>query len=450
MLDSAGVFPEGFLWGAATAAYQVEGAAAEDGRCESIWDVFSRTPGRTVNGDTGDVAANHYHLLDVDLALMTELNLDAYRFSVSWSRIIDDDGAINRKGIDFYERLVDGLLDRGITPFLTLYHWDLPQRHELNGGWAQRDTAQHFADYTQVVHDTLHDRVHNWTTLNEPYCASLLGYGAGVHAPGVREPKKAAAAVHHLLLAHGLARSIIRDNVSVTFNLYPVDPVDPDDPADVDAARRVDGLQNRLWLDPVLCGKYPDDVLADLAPLGFAEHIRPGDLRLIGAPLDSLGVNYYTGHHVTGKPGGNTPEWIGSEHAHNVSRGLPTTAMGWEELPDGLFRVLHRLHQEYPRLPIHITENGAAYDDTVVDGRIDDHARRRYFEQHLGAVRDAIAAGVDVRGYFAWSLLDNFEWAEGYAKRFGIAHVDFDTFARTPKLSGRWYATVARANALPE
>ncbi|EWM19236.1 GH1 family beta-glucosidase [Kutzneria sp. 744] len=450
MLDSAGVFPEGFLWGAATAAYQVEGAAAEDGRCESIWDVFSRTPGRTVNGDTGDVAANHYHLLDVDLALMTELNLDAYRFSVSWPRIIDDDGAINRKGIDFYERLVDGLLDRGITPFLTLYHWDLPQRLEDRGGWANRDTAQHFADYAQVVHEALGDRVHNWTTLNEPYCASLLGYGAGVHAPGRREPKAAAAAVHHLLLAHGMARSIIRGDVGITLNLYPVQPVNPYDAQDIDAARRVDGLQNRLFLDPVLRGEYPADVLEDLAPLGFADHIRPGDLNLIGAPLDTLGVNYYTGHHVTGHVGDRTPEWIGSEHVHNVGRGLPTTAMGWEELPDGLFTVLNRLHDEYPRLPIHITENGAAYDDTVVDGRIDDHARRRYFEQHLGAVRDAIAAGVDVRGYFAWSLLDNFEWAEGYAKRFGIAHVDFDTFARTPKLSGRWYATVARANALPE
>ncbi|GAA3438293.1 GH1 family beta-glucosidase [Kutzneria kofuensis] len=445
------VFPEGFLWGAATAAYQVEGAAAEDGRCESVWDVFSRTPGRVAGGDTGDVAANHYHLLDVDLALMTELNLNAYRFSVSWPRVIDDDGAVNRKGIDFYERLVDGLLDRDITPFLTLYHWDLPQRLEDRGGWANRDTAQHFADYAQVVHDALGDRVQNWTTLNEPYCASLLGYGAGVHAPGRREPRAAAAAVHHLLLAHGLARSIIRSNVSITLNLYPVDPVNPDDPVDVDAARRVDGLQNRLFLDPVLCGRYPADVLADLEPLGFADHIRSGDLALIGAPLDSLGVNYYTGHHVTGQPGGTTPEWIGSEHAHNVSRNLPTTAMGWEELPEGLFTVLNRLHHEYPRLPIHITENGAAYDD-VADHRgfVDDPARQRYFEQHLRAVEKAIEAGVDVRGYFAWSLLDNFEWAEGYAKRFGIAHVDFDTFDRTPKLSGRWYATVARANALPE
>jgi beta-glucosidase len=445
------VFPEGFLWGAATAAYQVEGAAAEDGRSESVWDVFSRQPGRVVNGDNGDVAANHYHLLDVDLALMTELNLNAYRFSVSWPRIIDDDGVVNRKGLDFYERLVDGLLDRGIAPFLTLYHWDLPQRHEIRGGWANRDTAQHFADYAQVVHEALGDRVHNWTTLNEPYCASLLGYGAGVHAPGRREPAAAAAAVHHLLLAHGLARSIIRDNVGITLNLYPVTPVDPGDPRDVDAARRVDGLQNRLWLDPVLCGRYPDDVLADLAPLGFADHIRPGDLALIGARPDSLGVNYYTGHHVTGQPGGRTPEWIGSEHVHAVSRGLPTTAMGWEELPGGLFTVLNRLHAEYPRLPIHITENGAAYDDvTDANGFVEDYGRQRYFEQHLRAVSNAIDAGVDVRGYFAWSLLDNFEWAEGYAKRFGIAHVDFDTFVRTPKLSGRWYATVARANALPE
>ena len=453
MLDSAGVFPEGFLWGAATAAYQVEGAAAEDGRCESVWDVFCRMPGRIAGGDTGNLAANHYHLLDVDLALMTELNLNAYRFSVSWSRVVDDDGAVNRKGLDFYERLVDGLLDRGIMPFLTLYHWDLPQRHENRDGWANRDTAQHFADYAQVVHEALGDRVQNWTTLNEPYCASLLGYGAGVHAPGRLEPRAAAAAVHHLLLAHGLARSIIgdRSKVGITLNLYPVDPVNPDDPVDVDAARRVDGLQNRLFLDPVLRGAYPVDVLEDLDGLGFAEHILPGDLALIGAPLDTLGVNYYTGHHVTGRPGGRTPEWIGSEHVHNVSRGLPTTAMGWEELPAGLSRILNRLHAEYPRLPIHITENGAAYDDRPdADGFVEDHARQRYFEQHLRAVETAIAAGVDVRGYFAWSLLDNFEWAEGYAKRFGITHVDFDTFVRAPKLSGRWYATVAGANALPE
>jgi len=450
---SAGVFPEGFLWGAATAAYQVEGAAAEDGRCESVWDVFSRQPGRTANGDTGDVAADHYHLLDADLALMTELNLNAYRFSVSWPRIVDDDGVINRKGMDFYERLVDGLLERNIRPFLTLYHWDLPQRHENRGGWANRDTAQHFADYAQVVHEALRDRVRDWTTVNEPYCAALLGYGAGVHAPGRREPKAAAAAVHHLLLAHGLARSIIGDqgSVGITLNLYPVDPVDPNDPVDVDAARRVDGLQNRIFLDPVLKGSYPSDVLDDLAALGLADHVKAGDLDLIGAPLDTLGVNYYTGHHVTGRPGGRTPEWIGSEHVHTVPRGLPTTAMGWEELPEGLFRLLNRLHAEYPRLPIHITENGAAYDDVAdAAGFVEDHARRRYFEQHLRAVEVAIGAGVDVRGYFAWSLLDNFEWAEGYGKRFGVAHVDFGTFVRTPKLSGRWYATVARANALPE
>ncbi|REH36361.1 beta-glucosidase [Kutzneria buriramensis] len=445
------VFPEGFLWGAATAAYQVEGAAVEDGRCESIWDVFCRMPGRVVNGDNGTVATNHYHLLDVDLALMSELNLNAYRFSVSWPRVVDDDGGVNRKGLDFYERLVDGLLDRGIRPFLTLYHWDLPQRLEHQGGWAQRDTALHFADYAQVVHEALGDRVDDWTTLNEPYCASLLGYAAGVHAPGRREPRAAAAAVHHLLLAHGLARKVIDKRVGISLNLYAVDPVNPDDPVDIDAAWRVDGLQNRLFLDPVLLGKYPSDVLGDLAPLGFADHIRDGDLALIGAPLDWLGVNYYTRHRVTGHAGGRTPEWIGAEHLHNVPSGLPTTAMGWEELPDGLFRTLNRLHTEYPRLPIHITENGAAYDDAPdAAGFVEDRDRQRYFEQHLHCVEAAITAGVDVRGYFAWSLLDNFEWAEGYAKRFGIAHVDFGTFARTPKLSGRWYARVAGANALPE
>ena len=446
-------FPPGFVWGTATAAFQIEGAPTADGRVQSIWDTFCRMPGAVANGDTGDVAAGHYHLAGEDVALMAELGLGGYRFSVAWPRVVDDDDRVNPRGLDFYRRLVDALLDKGITPFLTLYHWDLPQRLQDRGGWADRDTAYRFADYANVVHKALGDRVHNWTTMNEPYCAALLGYASGVHAPGLREPRAAAAAVHHLLLGHGFAAQAIRAaderaKLSITLNLYPVDPVDPDDPVDLDAARRVDGLQNRVWLDAVLLGRYPEDVLADLQPLAFADNVRDGDLADIATPLDALGVNYYWGHYVTGHPadGQRSLDWIGSEQVRVVSRGLPTTAMGWEVQPEGLTRVLVQLRERYPATPIYITENGAAYDDVGTD----DPDRRDYLDQHLRAVHAAIARGVDVRGYFCWSLLDNFEWAEGYAKRFGIVRVDFGTLQRTPKMSGLWYSRVARANALRE
>ncbi|WP_137814765.1 GH1 family beta-glucosidase [Gandjariella thermophila] len=450
-------FPPAFVWGTATAAFQIEGATAEDGRTDSIWDTFCRTPGAVAGGDTGDVAADHYHRMPEDVALMRSLGLGGYRFSVAWPRVLRPDGAVNQRGLDFYRRLVDRLLDSGITPFVTLYHWDLPQHLEDRGGWTSRDTAFRFAEYAQTVHAALGDRVLHWTTLNEPYCAALLGYGAGVHAPGRRDPRAAAAAAHHLLLGHGLTTQAIRAadggaRVAITFNLYPVDPADPDDPVDRDAARRVDGLQNRLWLDAVLRGRYPDDVRADLARFGFDEHVRPADLATLAAPVDALGVNYYSGYRVTGHggPDRRRAEWIGAEHVRPVYRGLPRTAMGWEVQPEGLTRVLLRVHTEYPVLPLYVTENGAAYDDDPAeDGTTHDVERRDYLRGHLTAVHDAIERGVDVRGYFCWSLLDNFEWAEGYAKRFGIVRVDFDTLARTPKLSGLWYSRVARANALP-
>ena len=464
-------FPPGFLWGAATAAYQVEGAASEDGRKDSIWDTFSRVPGAVVNADNGDVACDHYHRLDGDVALMKSLNLASYRFSTSWARIRPDGGAVNPAGLDFYSRLTDRLLEAGIKPWLTLYHWDLPQALQDAGGWANRDTAYRFAEYALSVHDVLGDRVQAWTTLNEPWCSAYVGYASGEHAPGLQDRAQAVAANHHLLLAHGLATRELkaRDaslDLGLTLNFTVADPVDPQNPDDVDAARRIDGQFNRMFADPVFLGSYPEDTVADLAPYGFEDHIRDGDLAVISTPIDFLGVNYYHGEALTKTP----PEvalstaapaerptaspFPAADGVYSVPRGLPVTNMGWEIQPEGLHRLLLRLQRDYTGpagIPLYITENGAAFDDdVVVDGVVQDEDRLAFIEEHLKAVRDAAADGVDVRGYFAWSLMDNFEWAWGYAKRFGIVHVDYSTQRRTPKASARWFAEVARTNTMPE
>ncbi|MBB5800666.1 beta-glucosidase [Saccharothrix ecbatanensis] len=457
-------FPEGFVWGAATAAFQIEGATTADGRTASIWDTFCQLPGAVVGGDTGDPAADHYYRVDEDVQLMSDLGLHAYRFSTAWPRVRPDAGPVNQAGLDFYSRLVDALLEKNITPWLTLYHWDLPQTLEDAGGWANRDTAFRFAEYAESVVGALGDRVSNWTTLNEPWCSSLLSYAAGVHAPGRQEPEAAVAAVHHLLLAHGLATAAIRSQlpeakVGITLNMYPIIPADPEDPADLDAVRRLDGLQNRIFLDPLFKGEYPADIVEDLEPYGFSKHIRENDLEIISTPLDQLGVNYYAEHFVSSTPEPEVPPangrratgspWVGAEHVSFPSRGLPRTDMDWEVQPDGLFKVLMRVHQDYPGIPLYVTENGAAYPDSINDdGSIDDADRLGYIESHLRAAHAAIEAGVDLRGYFAWSLMDNFEWAEGYAKRFGIVHVDYETQVRTPKMSAMWYSQVARGNVL--
>ncbi|SDO35328.1 GH1 family beta-glucosidase [Lentzea jiangxiensis] len=451
------LFPQGFLWGAATAAFQVEGATAVDGRTDSIWDEFCRQPGRVVGGDCGEPAADHYRRFEQDVAMMADLGLQAYRFSIAWPRVRPDGGKVNPAGLDFYKRLIDSLLAHDIVPWPTLYHWDLPQTLEENGGWANRDTAYRFADYAAATVEALGDRVGTWTTLNEPWCSAFLGYAAGIHAPGRQEPKAAVAAVHHLLLGHGLAADTIRAaqpdaKVGITLNMYPIIPVDPDNPADLDVARRLDGLQQRIFLDPLLRGEYPADILEDLEPFGFGDHIKDGDLGVISGPMDMLGVNYYTEHYVSSTPngddGGRNP-WVGVEHASFPVRNAPVTDMGWEVRPDGLTTVLMRVHQDYPRLPLYITENGAAFrDDFTGNGAIDDVDRTGFIASHLRAAHAAIEAGVDLRGYFCWSLLDNFEWAEGYAKRFGIVHVDYDTQIRTPKMSARWFSRVARDNAL--
>ncbi len=434
-----------------------------------MWDHFARIPGAIAKGDTLEHAVDHYHRMPEDVRLMKELGLDSYRFSTSWARVRPGDRAANPEGLDFYSRLVDELLEAGILPWLTLYHWDLPQALEEKGGWANRDTAYRFVDYANDVYTALGDRVQHWTSFNEPFCSSLLGYGSGVHAPGRQEPRAAIAAVHHQHLAHGLAVNALRErgaqNLGITLNLSNSIPRDPQDPIDLDAARRFDSLQNRIFLDPILRGSYPEDTLRDLAPFGLPELVLPGDLEAISAPLEFLGVNHYhddliSGHTDDGGSDGHSggaervaaSPWFGSEDIAFPSRGLPRTAMNWEVNPDGLRKLLVRLGSEYPTLPpLYITENGAAYEDTLSpDGAVHDAERTGFILDHIAAVGEAIDQGADVRGYFVWSLLDNFEWSWGYGKRFGIVRVDYGTFERTVKDSGLAYArliAVAKRNA---
>nr|WP_174567847.1 GH1 family beta-glucosidase [Amycolatopsis orientalis] len=451
-------FPPGFVWGAATAAFQVEGATAADGRTDSIWDVFARRPGAVVGGDTGEPGADHYRRYAEDVDLMRQLGLGAYRFSMSWPRIRPDGGAPNPKGLAFYDRLVDRLLEAGVQPWATLYHWDLPQALEDKGGWTSRETAFRFAEYAETIVARIGDRVQNWSTLNEPWCAAMLGYAGGIHAPGRQEPEAAVAATHHLLLGHGLAMDVLRRHApsaasGITLNLYPVSAADPSSTVDVEAARRIDGLQNRLFLDPVLNGAYPEDMVADLAHLGIEALIQEGDLETISAPIDWMGVNYYRGYQVAGtpRPGSEPagPDWLGVPDVHFVpDEAAPLTDSGWEVQPSRLTECLLQVHRDYRPIPLYITENGASYPDALIAGDVADTDRIAFLDSHLRAAYEAIEAGVDLRGYFYWSLLDNFEWAEGYAKRFGLVHVDYETQQRTPKQSALWYSRAISLNGL--
>jgi beta-glucosidase len=463
-------FPADFLFGAATAAFQIEGAAFEDGRTPSIWDAFCRVPGAVVNADNGDVACDHYHRMPQDVALMKQLGLQTYRFSTSWSRVRPDGGPVNPKGVDFYSRLVDELLEAGIKPWLTLYHWDLPQALEERGGWANRDTAFLFRDYALDMHDALGDRVGVWTTLNEPWCSSFLSYTGGAHAPGRQDVAAGLAAGHHLLLAHGLAVHALRERdpgleLGITLNLTVAKPVDPTRPGDLDAARRIDGQFNRFFLDPIFHGAYADDLVADVGHLGLDAVVQRGDLEVISTPIDALGVNYYHGEFVSDRPAerpllAHAPTdrpvrspFPAADGVFNHPQGLPLTAMDWEVQPDGLRELLVRVHREYAAsagVRLYVTENGAAYEDVVAsDGRVHDSERADFLEGHLGAILDAVDEGVPVHGYFYWSLMDNFEWAWGYDKRFGLVRVDYDTQERTVKDSGLAYASIIRDRALP-
>lgn len=434
-------FPPDFVWGAATAAYQIEGAAQEDGRGESIWDRFCRTPGKVRNGDTGDVACDHYHRYREDVALMRRLGLRGYRFSVSWPRIIPGGwGPVNAAGLDFYDRLVDCLLESGIQPYLTLYHWDLPQPLEDEGGWLNRATVDAYLVYAEAVARRLGDRVRHWITHNEPWVTSWMGYGLGTHAPGRTGKANALAAAHHVLLSHGRAVPIIRSlspgaGVGITLNLSPAYPASSA-PEDLVAAAAADMRGNRWFLDPIFAGTYPAAAVEEFRP--FMPDVRADDLRAIAAPLDFLGVNFYNRQIVRAAPGNGDPMHVRPEVGS-------FTDMDWEVYPDAFHDLLVRLAGDYAPRAIYVTENGAAYDDVRLhDGSVRDPERQAYLEQHLAAAGRAIRDGAPLAGYFAWSLLDNFEWHHGYQKRFGLVYVDYPTLERIPKSSFEWYRRFIR------
>lgn len=444
-------FPSGFLWGAATASYQIEGAVNEGGRGESIWDRFSHTPGNIEDEATGDIADDHYHRFGEDVDLMADLGLTAYRFSIAWPRLFPDGrGQLNQAGLDFYERLVDRLLARGITPMATLYHWDLPQAlQDRGGGWVSRDTASRFADYATTAFGALGDRVRHWVTLNEPWVSAFIGYHDGRHAPGVRDLTSALRAAHHLLLGHAEAVASFRSlgspgEIGITLNLNPADPA-TERVEDERAAILCDGNLNRWFLDPLFRASYPADMVEHYAAHGAdLDFIEAGDLEAMAQPLDFLGVNYYFRNIVSATTAG-----LGWDAERARVGDTNLSNIGWAITPDGLREILGRVRRDYTTLPTYVTENGIALDDEVgPDGTVDDPRRIEYLAGHVAAAEAAIADGTDLRGYFVWSLLDNFEWAVGYRPRFGLVYVDFATQARIPKSSAAWYSDVIRANGL--
>jgi len=437
-------FPADFRWGCSTSSYQIEGAIGQDSRGESIWDRFCAQPGTIRDGSSGAVACDHYHRWPEDLDIARNLGTNAYRFSIAWPRIFAEGrGKVpNQKGLDFYSRLVDGMLERGLEPWVTLYHWDLPQALQDQGGWANRDTVDAFVEYTDVVSRHLGDRIKHWITHNEPWCTAFHGHYEGVHAPGIKSFKTALQVCHNVLVSHGLAIPVIRRNVpdariGAALSLHPLKPASHRE-QDIAATRRHDGLRNRWFLDPLHGRGYPDDVwsiLGDNAPV-----IQDGDLEIIATPTDFLGVNYYFPEIVADAPG------VGAMSTRVVeTQNVERTAFGWEVSPEGMVTLLSRIASEYQPAEIYLTENGSTYDDTVTsDGRVEDIQRRNYLERHLLALRQVVGMGIPVKGYFAWSLLDNFEWAEGYIRRFGLTHIDFETQERRLKASGEWYRAFLR------
>jgi beta-glucosidase len=451
-------FPARFLWGAATSSYQIEGAAAEDGRGASIWDEFSRIPGKVRDGTSGDVACDHYHRFREDVALMKRIGVKAYRFSVAWPRIQPTGrGLPNPKGIDFYSRLVDSLLEAGIEPFATLYHWDLPAELQREGGWPARSTAEAFTEYASLVGRALGDRVESFITHNEPWCSSMLGYQRGLHAPGLEDWGAALAASHHLLLSHGWAVAALRSEsprakIGIAVNLTPPVPASPS-AADYEAYRSFDGFFNRWFLDPLHGRGYPADMVAEYVSKGHLPRegltaVKPGDLAAIAVPCDFLGINYYNRSVIRSE---TVPEHENLPRTVHLAPPSEWTDMGWEVHPAGLFEILSRVHLTYGPAKIFVTENGAS-DGTSpgVDGRVRDDRRVRYLRDHALAASRAIEIGVPLAGYFVWSLLDNFEWDRGYAQRFGMIWVDYATQARTLKDSAHWYQRVIAENAIDE
>jgi beta-glucosidase len=440
-------FPSDFVWGAATAAYQIEGAWNEDGKGESIWDRFSHTPGRIANGDTGDVACDHYHRWREDVGLMEELGLKAYRFSISWPRVLPEGrGRASPAGLDFYSRLVDALLEASIEPFITLYHWDLPQALQGEGGWPARPSAETFVEYADLVTRRLGDRVRYWTTLNEPFVSAFVGHLEGHHAPGSSDLGEALAAAHHLLLAHGWSVPVVRSNVAdaqvgISLNLGRQMPASAS-VADRGAAWQRDGVVNRWFLDPISARGYPADIVNHHGhPMGF---VQTGDMEAIAAGFDFLGLNYYTRTIVHGAESARDGDALQTDLASREH-----TDMGWEVYPEGLYEMLGRLHFDYGFPALYVTENGAAYSDRIGrDGSVQDPRRVAYLREHLAAAARAVAAGVPLKGYFVWSLLDNFEWVHGYSKRFGLVYVDYPTQSRVLKSSAHWYSKVIAANAV--
>ncbi len=445
-------FPEGFVWGAATASYQVEGAVNADGRGESIWDRFAHTPGKTYNGDTGDVACDHYHRYADDVRLMADLGLHAYRFSIAWPRILPTGkGQLNERGLDFYDRLVDALCGAGIKPFVTLYHWDLPQALEDSGGWMNRDLANHFAHYADVVSRRLGDRVEHWMTLNEPMTIAFCGYITGEHAPGHRDMTmvEPMTVLHNLYLAHGQAVRVLRAHcpeckVGAAFNMYPVYPATPTE-ADQMTAYRCDMFTNRLYVEPILKGEYPAELMAALGPA--APRIEPGDMRLMSAPLDFMGVNYYSRMVVAHNPDSLDPLQMKPVRVETSEY----TDLDWEIYPDGLHDLMLRVHNDYHPQAIYIMENGCAMPDILgADGQVHDPRRVAYLRDHFRALQKAITQGAPIKGYFAWTLMDNFEWSHGYNKRFGLIYVDYPTQRRIPKDSAHFYRETVKKNAVLE
>jgi len=434
-------FPADFRWGVSTSSFQIEGAGREDGKGESIWDRFCSEPGRIRDGSNGLVACDHYHLFPQDLDMAKSLGVNAYRFSIAWPRILPEGrGAVNEAGLAFYDRLVDGMLERGLDPWCTLYHWDLPQALQEQGGWVSRDTVGAFLAYTDIVTRRLGDRVKHWITHNEPWCSCMMSYWEGVHAPGGKSLADAMQACHHVLLSHGQAVPLIRKNsagaqVGITLSLHPITAAS-DSAEDLAAVQRHDGLRNRWFLDPLFGRGYPADTLELLG--GAAPRVQPGDLDEIAAPTDFLGVNYYFPEMVGNDP---DPATGGPMRASLVEKaGVERTGFGWEVSPQGLVDLLTRIQRDYRPAVIQLTENGSTFEDVLTsEGRVHDAQRLSYLQRHLSALKVAIDAGVPVKGYFAWSLLDNFEWAEGYLRRFGLAYVDYATQARTLKDSGLWY-----------